>query len=70
MNSKQQEIRDQRNRRCQKSDIDDNNNSSSILTIDEDLLHSNLIRLSNGNLLSKPDQHSFLPKYLRLNNRR
>ncbi len=64
------DIRDQRNRRYQKSDIDDNNNSNSILTIDEDLLHSNLIRLSNGNLLSKSDQHNFLPKYLRLNNRR
>jgi len=75
MNSKQQESRDQRNRRRQKTNIDhekcdDNNNLTSILSIDEDLLHTHLARLLNGNLLSKTDQHIFNPKYLRLINRR
>jgi hypothetical protein len=75
MNYRQQESRDQRHRRRQKMNIeseqcDDNNNLTSILAIDEDLLHSTLTRLSNGNLLLKNDQHMFYPKYLRLNNRR
>jgi hypothetical protein len=72
MNSKQHESR---NRRRPKSSTDyeqcdDNNNSTSILTIDEDLLHTHLTRLNNKNLLSKNDQHIFYPKYLRFHNRR
>jgi hypothetical protein len=75
MNSKKQEGRDQRPRRRQKSNTDhdqcdNNNNSTAILTIDEDLLHTNLARLSNTNVLTKNDQHIFYPKYLRLINRR
>ncbi|CAF1400742.1 unnamed protein product [Rotaria sordida] len=76
---KQQEARDQRHhRRRQKSngdyDQNDNNNntlhSNSVLTIDEDLLHSTIARLSNENLSSKNDQHIFDRNYLRLINRR
>src|ERR1700734_3474402 len=75
MNYKQQGSRDQRHRRRQKINIDqekcdDNNNLTSILAIDEDLLHKNLSRLLNANLLLKTDQHIFYSKYLRLINRR
>ncbi len=67
--------RDHRPRRHQKSvtdheQCDANNNSMAIITIDEDLLHTHLTRLTNKNLLSKTDQHIFYPKYLRFPNRR
>lgn len=73
MNHRQQEAREHRQRRRQKSnseseqEYDNNNNSTAILTIDEDILHTNFVRLINGNTT---DQNIFYPKYLRLNNRR
>ncbi|CAF4556792.1 unnamed protein product [Rotaria sp. Silwood2] len=75
---KQQEARDQRHRRRQKSngDYDENDknnntlNSDSVLTIDEDVLHSTIARLSNENSSSQNDQHIFDRNYLRLINRR
>lgn len=76
---KHQEARDQRNRRRQKSNsdsdqYDDNNNntldSTSVLVIDEDLLHSNLVRLANENSSLKQVQHIFDRNYLRLIGRR
>lgn len=75
---KKQEVRDQRQRRRQKSNsdcdqYDDNNNalnSTSVLSINEDVLHTALTRLSNENRSSKSDQHVFDPNYLRLTSRR
>jgi hypothetical protein len=69
-NYKQQGVR---GRRHKPNQCDDNNNTlnpTSILTIDEDRLHSIKTRLSNGDLLTKPDQHIFHSNYLRLINRR
>jgi hypothetical protein len=68
-NYKQQEARDRRQRRRQilKNDYD---NNTTVLAIDEDLLHSTMARLLNGNLLSKQNQHIFDPTYLRLSSRR
>jgi hypothetical protein len=75
MNYRQHDSRDHRTRRRQKSatdheQCDDNNNSTAIITIDENLLHTHLARLNNKNILSKTDQHIFNPKYLRFHNRR
>jgi len=78
INYQQQEARDHRHRRRHKPNIDhdqcDNNNNSlnstSVLAIDGDLLHSNIVRISNGNSSSKQDQHIFNSNYLRLSSRR
>ncbi|CAF2130269.1 unnamed protein product [Rotaria magnacalcarata] len=79
-NCKQQESRDHRHhhRRRRKSNsdsdqCDDNNNtlnSTSVLIIDEDLLHTAITRLSNENVSSNNDQHVFDRNYLRFINRR
>jgi hypothetical protein len=73
-----QEARDQRQRRRFKStrdtdQCDSNNNtlnSTSVVAIDEDLLHASLARLSNGKSSLKCDQHVFDAKYLRFTSRR
>ena len=78
---KQLEARGQRHCRRQKStsdtdqcDDDDDNNSTldstSVLVIDEDLLHSNLVRLSKENSSAKQDEHIFDRNYLRFIGRR
>ena len=79
-NHKQQEPRDQRHRRRFKSNMDidqcDNNNNNNtldltaVLTIDEDLLHTNFVRLNNRKSSVKLDEHNFDPRYLRLTSRR
>ncbi|CAF1096735.1 unnamed protein product [Adineta ricciae] len=77
-NYRQQEPRDQRHRRRFKSNVDidqcDNNNNTldltAVLAIDEDLLHTNFIRLSNRKSSVKSDEHNFDPRYLRFTSRR
>jgi len=59
--------RQYRRRQRSTSEHDDSSVSQSVLTIDQDLLHSTLIRF---NLPSKVSQKNFYSKYLRWNNRR
>ncbi|CAF0957605.1 unnamed protein product [Adineta steineri] len=74
-NYRQQEARDQRHnnrRRNHKYDDDNNNtlNSTSVLAIDEDVLHTKLVCLLNGTSSLKHDQNIFDANYLRFISRR
>lgn len=77
-NYRKQEPRDQRHRRRFKSNMDidqcDNNGNTldhtAVLAIDEDLLHTNLVRLNNRKSPVQLNEHNFDPRYLRFTSRR